>query len=227
MMHRKYKLYQILKTNIKCLHPPRIESGPCESNWIDMENQRRFPALFAMVRQTGVPTWFCSFSSADLRWPEKSNAMTAARMFDFRRQCLLNRCSTEPRGAKSQTTFIALKFQVRGSPHIHALLSGWWSLWRQVLDNFVINTSPVKSRLIQNCWNYLMCKNVVGAMQRPVLRKMQSTKRKEQYTADSTFPVQSQNAHLSPDRGPLKNWRENQILALKKLTGNLLKHSQT
>ncbi|XP_077060978.1 uncharacterized protein LOC143713540 [Siphateles boraxobius] len=26
--------------------------------------------LFAMVRQLGIPTWFCSFSSADLRWPE-------------------------------------------------------------------------------------------------------------------------------------------------------------
>ena len=26
--------------------------------------------LFAMVRQLGVPTWFCSFSCADLRWTE-------------------------------------------------------------------------------------------------------------------------------------------------------------
>ena len=26
--------------------------------------------LFAMVRQLGIPTWFCSFSSADLRWTE-------------------------------------------------------------------------------------------------------------------------------------------------------------
>lgn len=26
--------------------------------------------LFAMLRQLGIPTWFCSFSSADLRWTE-------------------------------------------------------------------------------------------------------------------------------------------------------------
>ncbi|XP_077863273.1 uncharacterized protein LOC144346276, partial [Saccoglossus kowalevskii] len=26
--------------------------------------------LFAMLRQLGIPTWFCSFSSADTRWPE-------------------------------------------------------------------------------------------------------------------------------------------------------------
>ncbi|XP_072314552.1 uncharacterized protein [Eucyclogobius newberryi] len=25
--------------------------------------------LFATIRQLGIPTWFCSFSSADLRWP--------------------------------------------------------------------------------------------------------------------------------------------------------------
>jgi len=26
--------------------------------------------LFAMVKQMGIPTWFCSFSAADKRWPE-------------------------------------------------------------------------------------------------------------------------------------------------------------
>ena len=25
--------------------------------------------LFAMIRQLGKPTWFCSFSAADARWP--------------------------------------------------------------------------------------------------------------------------------------------------------------
>ena len=26
--------------------------------------------MCAMVRQLGIPTWFCSFSAADRRWPE-------------------------------------------------------------------------------------------------------------------------------------------------------------
>lgn len=69
-----------------------------------------------MIRQLGIPTWFCSFSSADLRWPEiiecmlkqqgdyrkieeldwktksdilKTNPITVARMFDFRFQTFL------------------------------------------------------------------------------------------------------------------------------------------
>ena len=26
--------------------------------------------LFAMLKQLGIPTWFCSFSAAERRWPE-------------------------------------------------------------------------------------------------------------------------------------------------------------
>ena len=70
--------------------------------------------LLACVRQLGVPTWFCSFSSADMRWKNllysilkqegrtetvedlewadrcellRRNPVTAARMFDFRWHC--------------------------------------------------------------------------------------------------------------------------------------------
>lgn len=25
--------------------------------------------LFAMIRQLGLPTWFCSFSAAEMKWP--------------------------------------------------------------------------------------------------------------------------------------------------------------
>ncbi len=28
-----------------------------------------------MVRQLGRPTWFCSFSAADMRWPELLNTL--------------------------------------------------------------------------------------------------------------------------------------------------------
>jgi len=31
--------------------------------------------LFALIRQLGIPTFFASFSSADLRWPEMINTI--------------------------------------------------------------------------------------------------------------------------------------------------------
>ena len=79
--------------------------------------------LIACVRQLGVPTWFCSFSSADLRWKNllKSiliqegrtetaeglewadrcdllgrNPVNAARMFDFRWHCFLREILMSP-----------------------------------------------------------------------------------------------------------------------------------
>ncbi|XP_037395199.1 uncharacterized protein LOC108432566 [Pygocentrus nattereri] len=106
--------------------------------------------LFAMVRQLGIPTWFCSFSSADLRWPEllqtilkqegkeaafdeldwsercallKTNPVTAARMFDHRFHCFLKdviMSEAQPIG-KIVDYFYRVEFQQRGSPHTHCL----------------------------------------------------------------------------------------------------------
>lgn len=72
--------------------------------------------FFALIRQLGIPTFFASFSLADLRWPEiictilkqegknlnaneldwcekcgliRRNQVTAARMFDYRWHCFL------------------------------------------------------------------------------------------------------------------------------------------
>ncbi|XP_006820870.1 uncharacterized protein LOC100373785 [Saccoglossus kowalevskii] len=106
--------------------------------------------LFAMIRQLGIPTWFCSFSSADMRWPEmiesilreegdsrfaedldwsekcallKKNPVTAARMFDRRFHCFLKKIilsPAEPIG-KIKDYFHRVEFQQRGSPHTHCL----------------------------------------------------------------------------------------------------------
>ncbi|XP_072554803.1 uncharacterized protein [Paramormyrops kingsleyae] len=106
--------------------------------------------LFAMVRQLGIPTWFCSFSSADLRWRElmtaifkqdgidassaeldwsercallKNNPVTAARMFDYRFHCFLKdviMSEAQPIG-KIVDYFYRVEFQQRGSPHTHCL----------------------------------------------------------------------------------------------------------
>ncbi|XP_076849952.1 uncharacterized protein LOC143498932 [Brachyhypopomus gauderio] len=106
--------------------------------------------LFAMVRQLGIPTWFCSFSSADLRWPEllqtilkqegretstddldwsercallKTNPVTAARMFEHRFHCFLKdviMSEAQPIG-EIVDYFYRVEFQQRGSPHTHCL----------------------------------------------------------------------------------------------------------
>ncbi|XP_073714001.1 uncharacterized protein [Misgurnus anguillicaudatus] len=106
--------------------------------------------LFALIRQLGIPTFFASFSSADLRWPEmlntiikqegkqmnldelawgekceliRKNPVTAARMFDHRWHCFLKHVimsPAEPIG-KIKDYFYRVEFQQRGSPHVHCL----------------------------------------------------------------------------------------------------------
>ncbi|XP_071476043.1 uncharacterized protein [Diadema antillarum] len=106
--------------------------------------------VLAMVRQLGKPTWFASFSSAEMRWPEvintllnqqgdrrkandldwtdkcnllKSNPVTVARMFDKRFHAFLNKVilsEAEPIG-KIIDYFYRIEFQQRGSPHTHCL----------------------------------------------------------------------------------------------------------
>ena len=106
--------------------------------------------LFAMIRQLGIPTWFCSFSSADMRWPEmittlcheqninvpideltwsekcallKQNPVTAARMFDHRWHSFLKDVIMSPAApiGKISDYFYRVEFQNRGSPHCHCL----------------------------------------------------------------------------------------------------------
>ncbi|XP_071131126.1 reticulocyte-binding protein homolog 2a-like [Mytilus edulis] len=106
--------------------------------------------IFAMIRQLGVPTFFCSFSSADFRWSEIvntilkqqgdmrnsenmtwdekckvlcSNPVTVVRMFDHRFHMFLNNVimsEAEPIG-KIIDYFYRVEFQQRGSPHTHCL----------------------------------------------------------------------------------------------------------
>ena len=104
--------------------------------------------LLACVRQLGIPTWFCSFSSADLRWQNLltsilkqegrrqtvedlewadrcelllCNPVTAARIFDYRWHCFLRRVLMSPYQpiGKIVDFFYRVEFQQRGSPHVH------------------------------------------------------------------------------------------------------------
>jgi hypothetical protein len=106
--------------------------------------------VLAMIRQLGIPTWFCSFSAADMRWSEvintilkqqgdcrdisaldwndkcdilRSNPVTAARMFDQRFHLFLKDVilsEAKPIG-KVTDYFYRVEFQQRGSPHTHCL----------------------------------------------------------------------------------------------------------
>ena len=106
--------------------------------------------LFAMIRQSGIPTFFCTFSSAELsRWPEvveciarqegknsessikypqrckylRENPTTAVRMFQQRVNKFITdvlKSEAEPIG-KIVDHFYRIEFQQRGAPHIHCL----------------------------------------------------------------------------------------------------------
>ena len=106
--------------------------------------------LFAMLRQLGIPTWFCSFSAAGFRWPDiinailkqqgdkrqaenldwteksrvlKSNPVTVARMFDHRFHIFLRDVILSPAKPIGHVIdyFYRVEFQQRGSPHMHCL----------------------------------------------------------------------------------------------------------
>ncbi|XP_062621669.1 uncharacterized protein LOC134283235, partial [Saccostrea cucullata] len=106
--------------------------------------------LFAMLRQLGIPTWFCSFSAAEHRWNDavatilkqqndnrdacmldwseknevlRSNPVTVARMFEHRFHVFQREVifsPSEPIG-KVSDFFQRVEFQQRGSPHMHCL----------------------------------------------------------------------------------------------------------
>ena len=143
MLNNKEKLKNMLKSDsgYKFLKPIRGTPAFWQSTQKD---------VYAMIRQLGLPTWFCSFSTADMRWPEvintilkqqgdprtivdldwnekcmilKSNPVTVARIFDRRFHVFLKEVimsDANPIG-KVKDYFYRVEFQMRGSPHTHCL----------------------------------------------------------------------------------------------------------
>ncbi len=106
--------------------------------------------LFAMLRQLGTPTFFCTFSAAEMRWSEvitaikaqqgesvnfseldwsekceilRSNPVTVMRMFEKRVEALMRDLIMSPAQPIGEVIdfFYRVEFQQRGSPHIHCL----------------------------------------------------------------------------------------------------------
>ena len=108
--------------------------------------------LFACIRQNGIPTWFCSFSAAELsRWPEvveailkhkgkdtkfedlsyqercdivAENPVIAVTMFIHRVRKFFTTCikGEAKPVGKVVRYFYRIEFQQRGAPHIHVLI---------------------------------------------------------------------------------------------------------
>ncbi|XP_029987916.1 uncharacterized protein LOC115417874 [Sphaeramia orbicularis] len=108
--------------------------------------------LHAMLRQMGKPTFFLTFSAAEMRWPEviqvikaqqgqtlgdfseldwkakcdilRSNPVTVMRMFEKRVDSLMSELilSTAQPIGEVEDFFYRVEFQARGSPHIHMLV---------------------------------------------------------------------------------------------------------
>ena len=112
--------------------------------------ERTMRDLFAMLRQLGTPTFFCTFSAAEMRWPEvitaiksqqgesvifdeldwmakceilRSNPVTTMRMFDHRVDLFLKNVILSAQNPIGEVIdyFFRVEFQQRGSPHIHCL----------------------------------------------------------------------------------------------------------
>ena len=99
--------------------------------------------IFAKLRQLGIPTWFCSFSAENKRWPEiltaictpedidwstycnliNGNPVTACRMFQNRVLNFITELILSPAQpiGKISDFFYRTEFQSRGWPNIHCL----------------------------------------------------------------------------------------------------------
>ncbi|XP_074549060.1 uncharacterized protein LOC141807175 [Halichoeres trimaculatus] len=108
--------------------------------------------VHAMLRQIGKPTFFLTFSAAEMRWPEvievikaqqgqtlgdisaldwkakcdvlRSNPVTVMRMFEKRVDSLMADLILSPARpiGEVEDYFYRVEFQARGSPHIHMLV---------------------------------------------------------------------------------------------------------
>lgn len=113
--------------------------------------QRTMKDLYAMLYQIGIPTWFVTFSAAELRWSEvlstllylnnddrdpddltwvekcsliSDNPLVCARMFDHRVKSLFTDLIMSPSWPLGEVVdyFFRTEFPQKGSPHIHCLL---------------------------------------------------------------------------------------------------------
>lgn len=135
---------------------------------------------FCHGQQLGIPTWFCSFSAADRRWPEireaickqqgkevpqnpewteychlmNSNPVTACRMFEHRVLSFISSVILSPAYPIGKVTFFyRTEFQSRGWPHIHCLF------WCQDAPTFKTtdNTEVNNTEFIEYIDKYITC----------------------------------------------------------------------
>ena len=112
--------------------------------------QKTMRDLFACLKQLGQPTFFVTFSAAEMRWPEiieviqaqrgedmpveemdwatkadilRSNPVTIIRMFEKRVEALMRDLILSPAQPLGEVLdfFFRVEFQARGSAHIHSL----------------------------------------------------------------------------------------------------------
>ena len=139
----KVKCEALCRKNNEYQHLESIRSRPVY--W-----QKTQKDLFVLIRTLGIPTFFCSFSAADMRWEEmtktilnqnndsrrasdlsieekgtliRENPVAAVRMFDFRFHKFLKEVIMSPAQpiGKVKDYFHRIEFQSKCSPHTHCL----------------------------------------------------------------------------------------------------------
>ena len=178
------KLGQLLKSNEGYKFLKNVRGTP--AYWQSTQKD-----IIAMVRQLGKPTWFASFSSADMRWPEimetlliqtgdrrklcelewadkcnllKSNPVTVARMFDKRFHTFMKQVilsESHPIG-KVKDYFYRIEYQKRGSAHAHVLF------WCENTPQLGIDKDEEVSRYIEK---YISC-NIPSELEDPELHEI-------------------------------------------------------
>uniref|UniRef100_A0A8P4K4J2 ATP-dependent DNA helicase n=1 Tax=Dicentrarchus labrax TaxID=13489 RepID=A0A8P4K4J2_DICLA len=199
--------------------------------------------LLACVRQLGIPTWFCSFSSADMRWKNllnsilkqegrtetaeelewadrcellRRNPVTAARMFDFRWHCFLKEVLMSPSNpiGKVIDYFYRVEFQQRGSPHVHCL---FW------IENAPIIDKNTDEEVIQFIDNYVTCElpaqdetllDIVSSVQKHSKRHSKTCK-KNRTVCRFNFP-KPPSARTFISRPPIEDEEEDKTCTCQK-----------
>ncbi|XP_059203438.1 uncharacterized protein LOC131982826 isoform X1 [Centropristis striata] len=144
MLQDKDELEQLIQTKEATRFMQPLRGTP--AYW-----EKTLRDLHAMVRQLGKPTFFITFSAAEMRWPEviniikaqqgeegdfseldwnekceilHSNPVTVMRLFEKRVDALMTDLLLSPAQpiGPVEDYFYRVEFQARGSPHIHMLV---------------------------------------------------------------------------------------------------------
>ena len=133
--------------------------------------------VLAIVKQLGVPTFFMTLSSADMKWNElvsiinklhmldlsdrccllNSNPVLVAKHFQYRVEVLFKKVIVDGPLGKTKNYTTDVEFQVPGSPHMHCFI---WVVNGAVLtlnnkEDYIVSTDQIINAFLPQKWYQL------------------------------------------------------------------------